>query len=99
MRTLKTWRRLTRMGVFLRKAFGPPAEVEVELQMKPQTQVKPKSALVSIQRASDAAEYLGEISRMTIEASGADAARRPQAIPVNDEFDRTMARLLGRITS
>ncbi len=93
-------RRVRRLGVFLRRAFGPPYEVEKTEAESMQPAVKHVDAAAqSIQRQSDAADYLKQVSLMTIAATAPGASRRPQAVPVDDEFDRTMARMLGRLVS
>lgn len=83
----------------MRRAFGPPYEVEKEANLGQQALKHAAATNASIQRASDAADYLGHVSRMTTAATSQEASRRPQAVFVDDEFDRSMARMLGRLVS
>jgi hypothetical protein len=87
------------MGVFLRRVLGPPYEAETEAKLGQPVMKHVNDAAASIQRQADAADYLGQVSRMTIAATNPEALRRPQAVPVDDEFDRSMARMLGRLVS
>lgn len=57
------------------------------------------STSASIQRQSEAADYLGAVSRMTIAATSPEAVRRPQAVPVDEAFERSMVRMLGSLVS